>query len=357
MFVKQKLDVLALCETKMKGKGEAEFGEVKGRISGVERGRAREGVALLLSERMTKNVVAWKEVSSRVIWVRVRIGRECWAFVSAYGPGSERTEEEREEFWSELTDCVDDLSRSSYVVVLGDLNARVGDEEIEGVVGKYGVPERNGNGERLLNMCVENDLVVGNSLFKKRMINKYTWVRVERGRVIERALMDYVLITRRMTGRLKDVHVYRGMTAGMSDHFLVGGKLVVAKEWGNKLGGSKKEVVRVEELCMREKELEYQERVKEMYDAVKGKEIGTMEGEWGYFRENVVGGASAVCGKRVVGGGIRRGSERRKRKKWRNGGGGGSELKGCNFVFILIKHFVAAELSPCSSSFFFPYTI
>ena len=115
------------------------------------------------------------------------------------------------------------------------------------------------------------------------MINKYTWVRVERGRVIERALMDYVLITRRMTGRLKDVHVYRGMNAGMSDHFLVGGKLVVAKEWGNKLGGSKKEVVRVEELCKREKELEYQERVKEMYDAVKGKEIGTMEGEWGLF--------------------------------------------------------------------------
>ena len=36
------------------------------------------------------------------------------------------------------------------MVVLGDLNARVGDEEIEGVVGKYGVPERN---ESVLNMC------------------------------------------------------------------------------------------------------------------------------------------------------------------------------------------------------------
>ena len=33
----------------MKGKGEVAFGKVTGRVSGVERGRAREGVALLLS--------------------------------------------------------------------------------------------------------------------------------------------------------------------------------------------------------------------------------------------------------------------------------------------------------------------
>ena len=50
------------------------------------------------------------------------------------------------------------------------------------------------------------------------------------GRVIERALMDYVLITKRMVGRLKDVHVFRGVAAGMSDHFLVKAKVVVAKE-------------------------------------------------------------------------------------------------------------------------------
>ena len=49
LFVERKKDVLALCDTKMKGKGEEEYGEVKGRISWVERGRAREGVALFLS--------------------------------------------------------------------------------------------------------------------------------------------------------------------------------------------------------------------------------------------------------------------------------------------------------------------
>ena len=60
-----------------------------------------------------------------------------------YGPGCERSEEERDEFWNELTRCVDGLSTRNYVVVLGDLNARVGDGEVEGVVGKNGVPGEN----------------------------------------------------------------------------------------------------------------------------------------------------------------------------------------------------------------------
>ena len=109
MFGRRGMDVLALCETKMKGK-EVAFGEVTGRVSGVERGRASEGVGLLLSEWMENKVVEWKEVSSRLMWVRVRMGRECWAFVSAYGPGCERSEEERDEFWNDLTRCVDGLT-------------------------------------------------------------------------------------------------------------------------------------------------------------------------------------------------------------------------------------------------------
>ena len=73
-------------------------------------------------------------------------------------------------------------------------------------------------------------------------------------RVIERALMDHVLITKRMVGRLKDVHMFRGVAAGMSDHFLVEAKMVVAKEWGNRVVGCRREVVKVEELKKKNRE-------------------------------------------------------------------------------------------------------
>ena len=87
-------------------------------------------------------------------------------FISAYGPGSEKSEEEIEEFCNELK-CVGSFVRNESVVVLGDLNARVGNEVIEGIVGRQGVPGRNESGERLLEMCTEQELVVGNSWFKK----------------------------------------------------------------------------------------------------------------------------------------------------------------------------------------------
>ena len=46
--------------------------------------------------------------------------------ISVYLPGSERSEEEIEEFWSELSECVGSFCRNEWMVVLGDLNARVG---------------------------------------------------------------------------------------------------------------------------------------------------------------------------------------------------------------------------------------
>ena len=73
MFLRGRFDVCVLSKTKLKGKGEAMYGEAVGRMSGVAGGRARKGVALLLSGWLMRCVVEWKEVSSRLMWVRVKI--------------------------------------------------------------------------------------------------------------------------------------------------------------------------------------------------------------------------------------------------------------------------------------------
>ena len=117
------------------------------------------------------------------------------------------------------------------------------------------------------------------------------------------------MITKRMVGRLKDVHVFRSVAAGMSDHFLVEVKVVVAKEWGNRVVGCRREVVKVEDLKKPEKRQEYQDRLKGTYDRVKEREAGELEEEWGLIKKSFVGHVSDVCGKRFVGGRMRRGSE------------------------------------------------
>ena len=94
----RKLNVLALSETKVKGNGKRIFGSVVGRVSGVVNEHCRERVALLLTKRVLEGFVDYREVSARLMWVNVKFGEEFLVFVRAYGPGSEKSEEEREAF-------------------------------------------------------------------------------------------------------------------------------------------------------------------------------------------------------------------------------------------------------------------
>ena len=73
LFESRRMDVLALSETKLKGKGEVMFGGgVRGRKSRVnERFRVKEGVCLLVKEELESFVKEWKEISSRLMWVRI----------------------------------------------------------------------------------------------------------------------------------------------------------------------------------------------------------------------------------------------------------------------------------------------
>ena len=310
MFQKRKFDVFALSETKLKGRGEVPFGSVVGRKSGVRTGRAREGVALLVSDRVKEKVSEWKEVSARMMWVKVKWGCETWVFLSVYGPGAEKGEEERTAFWDDLSACIAGFSGNCYVVVLGDLNARVGDEMVGNVLGRFGVPGVNMSGLRMLEMCLEYDLAVGNSLFKKNVIKKYTWVRMVGGQVVERALMDYVLINGGMRGRLLDVDVLRGEAGGLSDHYLVEAKLKVKGRWQRYSRKVEvREEVKTNELRKSQIQREYQEKMRMCFETVGMRAEAGVEEEWESLKNALKDNAVEVCGWRRVGGGLRKGSE------------------------------------------------
>ena len=78
------------------------------------------------------------------------------------------------------------------------------------ITGRHGVPGVNTSGERLIEMCLERELMIANSMFKKKDICKYTWTRVGEGQVVDRPVMYYVLVSKYVCGRLLDVNVYRG---------------------------------------------------------------------------------------------------------------------------------------------------
>ena len=188
-------------------------------VSGVpDRCRAREGVAVVIKRRLWGSITEYKCVSPRMLWVKLKVAGEKIVIVGVYGPGMERSENERDAFWECFNECINGFSENERIVVLGDMNAKVGNREADMGVGKYGVPGVNENGERLVEVCCKRRLSIGNTWFEKRLIQKYTR-EGENGQ--ERSLIDYVLVDEKSKNLLEDVNVYRGAAGGMSDHYLV----------------------------------------------------------------------------------------------------------------------------------------
>ena len=59
--------------------------------------------------------------------------------------------------------------------IIGDWNAKVGSQETPGVTGKFGLGMQNEAGQRLIEFCQENALVIANTFFQQHKRRLYTW--------------------------------------------------------------------------------------------------------------------------------------------------------------------------------------
>ena len=98
---------------------------------------------------------------------------------------------------------------------------------------------------------------------------------------LDKALIDFVLLPRRMLERLLNVKVWRGEEGGLSDHFLVEAWLILLGGWrsAGRMGGVRN-VLKVSELNHSVKESAYQENLREKYEVWRGGEVESVEKEW-----------------------------------------------------------------------------
>ena len=95
--------------------------------------------------------------------------------IQAYAPTSNTEEAGVEQFFEDLQDLLELTPRKDILFIIGDWNAKVGSQEIPGVKGKFGLEIQNEAGERLIEFCQENTLVIANTLFQQHKRRLYTW--------------------------------------------------------------------------------------------------------------------------------------------------------------------------------------
>ena len=85
--------------------------------------------------------------------------------IQACDSTSNAEEAEVEWFYEDLQDFLELTPKKDVLFIIGDWNAKVGSQETLGVTGKFGLAMRNEAGQRLIEFCQENALVIANTLF------------------------------------------------------------------------------------------------------------------------------------------------------------------------------------------------
>ena len=82
-------------------------------------------------------------------------------------PSTNAEEDEVEQFYEALQELLELISKKDILFIIGDWNAKVGNQVIPGVTGKFGLGAQNEAGQRLTEFCQKNALVIANSLFQQ----------------------------------------------------------------------------------------------------------------------------------------------------------------------------------------------
>ena len=95
--------------------------------------------------------------------------------IQAYAPTSNAEEAEVEWFYEDLQDILELTPQKDVFFIIGDWNAKVGSQETPGATGKFGLGIWNEAGQRLIEFCQGNALVLANTLFQQHKRRLYTW--------------------------------------------------------------------------------------------------------------------------------------------------------------------------------------
>ena len=110
--------------------------------------------------------------------------------IQVYAPTSNAEEAEVEWFYEDLQDLLELTAKKHVLFIIGDWNAKVGSQEIPGVAGKFGLGIWNEAGQRLIEFCQENALVIANNLFQQHKRRLYTWTSQDDRHLNQ---IDYIL--------------------------------------------------------------------------------------------------------------------------------------------------------------------
>ena len=109
----------------------------------------------------------------------------------------------------DLQDLLELTPKKDVLFIIGDWNEKVGSQETHGVTGKFGLRIWNEAGQRLIEFCQENALVIANTLFQQHKRRLYTWTSPEGQHQNQ---IDYIICSQRWGSSIQSTKQNRELT-------------------------------------------------------------------------------------------------------------------------------------------------
>ena len=205
------IDILGITKLKWTGMGELNSDDHYIYYCGHESIKSN-GVAIILNKRVRNAVLGCNLKNNRMISVCFQGKPFKVTVIQVYDPTSNAEEAEVERFYEDLQDLLEVTPQKDVLFIIGDWNAKVGSQETPGVTGKFGHGIRNEAGQRLIEFCQENALVIANTLVQQHKRRLYTWTSLDGQHQNQ---IDYILCSQRWRSSIQSAKTRLGADCGL----------------------------------------------------------------------------------------------------------------------------------------------
>ena len=209
------IDILGICELKWTRMGK--FNSDDHSIYYCRQKFLWRVIARIVNKRV-QNAVLWGNLKNdRIISVRFQGKPFNITVIQVCAPTTNFEKAGVERFYDDLQDLLE-LTPKNDVFIIGDMNAKVGSQEIPRITEKVGLGVQNEARQRLTEFCQENAVVIANTLFQQHKRRLYTWTSPD-GQY--RNQIDYILCSWRWRSSVQSAKTRPGADCGSDHEFLI----------------------------------------------------------------------------------------------------------------------------------------
>lgn len=144
------VDILGLSEVRWPDAGQHSQEKFIMYYSGCNNGEHKNGVGIMIKKEMRQYVTNFVPYNDRMMLIQLNAHPLNINLIQIYAPTSNSTDNEIEEFYSDLEMLVKNLKKHDVNIIMGDFNAKIGKGKVENIVGNFGLGLRNERGGRLV---------------------------------------------------------------------------------------------------------------------------------------------------------------------------------------------------------------